>query len=96
MKDKLPIKFVRSQMERDYFQLHHTLRWMMRKYCMYTEEEIREAIGIYDLSQEPLKREDYSIMTAEMRQEWERECRRLNPKAWSGRKANRNTPGGIS
>lgn len=49
-------------------------------------EKVRTTLGIYDLSTEPPKPDKW-CKDKKLRNAWEAECRRLNPKAWEMKKA---------
>lgn len=85
MRSYAPISFCRVQINTDYYQLHKTLKQVYAKWHMYSEEEIRDTLGIYDLSKEPGPRNGYEAFPADLRKEWDEVCRRINPKAWRKR-----------
>jgi len=83
---ELPLMYLWKQINDDYYKYHKSLKEVLRKYDRYPEEEIFRVLGIYDLSKEPIMSNATRWFTAEMRKEWNDTCRRINPKAWSGRK----------
>ena len=68
--------------EKRYISRTLTLQQMYRKWGdMFSEAQIKEALGIYDLSKEPSNYAHYDVASAQFRREWNEVCRRLNPKA---------------
>jgi len=59
-----------------------TLTQVMEKYRI-SKEAAMQALGVYDLDKEP----PAANTNPHLRRAWERECRRLNPKAWEMKKA---------
>jgi len=77
-----PLTLLQKQINDDYYKYGLTLRQVLYKYRRYDRKEIINILGLYDLEDEPDKSEhSWGSFSAR----WERECRRLNPKAWEGR-----------
>lgn len=61
------------------------------KWSMYDPEQINRVLGVYDLKKEPRAgRATRAWFNGELREGWETECRRLNPKAWERKRRRAN------
>ena len=76
------IELLKRQINDEYYRGNKSLKTICERYYWLDEEDIKKALGIYDL-----KREDDGklIMSMAFRKDWEKACRKLNPKAWEGR-----------
>ena len=84
---ELPISYVRDRIKDDYFRFGMTLKEVLKKWSMYDPEQINRVLGVYDLRKEPRAgRATRAWFNGELREGWETECQRLNPKAWERRK----------
>ena len=73
----------RTTINDDYYKQSFTFQEVKAKYHRYPEAELMKVLHIYDLAKEP----PAPNTNAHLQRAWERECRRLNPRAWAKRKA---------
>lgn len=78
-----PLELLKRQINDDYYKSGLTFRQVLHKYRRYDRKDIVKILGLYELDAEPEPERKTSM--GRFPQEWERECRRLNPKAWEGR-----------
>ena len=78
-----PIKFLERQINHEYYRDNKSLETIYNKYSWIDKEEIKKALGVYDLEKE--SGDKSAVMPMTFFRDWEKICRKLNPKAWEGR-----------
>lgn len=79
------IELLKRQINDDYYHGNKSFQSIVSKYKYYSEDELKDVLGIYDLTDEPESNISGSRITVDFIRDWEQTCRKLNPKAWEGR-----------